>query len=621
MVDSGGERYSGFRRIRKLDDAAINRIAAGEVVERPASVVKELVENSVDAGADRITISYTNGGKALIRVVDNGCGIAADDLPLAVSRHATSKSDGSDLLNITTFGFRGEALPSMGAAGRLTVTSRLQGTPSAFSVTVDGGAISEVRPTALGSGTVIELTDLFRSTPARLKFLRSDRAESRAISDAVRVMALAEPKRRFELFEAHQDGRQRSVYKFDAGSGSSPDALLQRLDLIIGPEFSQNAIAIDAEREGIRLTGYCALPTFNRGSPAHQYAFVNGRPVKDRLYFGALKAAYSDFIPTGRFPVAALFVGCPTTEVDVNVHPAKTEVRFREPGLVRGLIVGAIKAALAREGHKSSSTLSTAMLGASKPAYLTSGNARQSGFRPGMRTSALEQAGAPMEDSPGIAPAQPGISTIHSVSGELPAHEQDLFEHPLGTAKAQLHGNYIVAQNGDGVVIVDQHAAHERLVYEELKAQYRARKVESQLMLAPVVIDLPADERSRILDLSGQLAEMGLVIEAFGPGGVAITAVPAILGGVVDGSRLVRDILDDAEESGEAGAMEGRVNTILSRMSCHGSVRSGRQLTEAEMNSLLRQMEQTPGSGQCNHGRPTHITLSISDIERLFGRN
>ncbi len=621
MVISDGENNPRLRRIKKLDDAAINRIAAGEVVERPASVVKELIENSVDAGADRITITYTNGGKTLIRVVDDGCGIAADDLPLAVSRHATSKSDGADLLNITTFGFRGEALPSMGAAGRLTVTSRLQGTPSAFTVTVDGGAISEVRPAALGSGTVVELTDLFRSTPARLKFLRSDRAESRAISDAVRVMALAVPKRRFELVEAHEDGRRRSVYKFEAGSGANLDALLQRLDLIIGRDFSPNAIAIDAEREGIRLTGYCALPTFNRGSPAHQYAFVNGRPVRDRLYFGALKAAYSDFIPTGRFPVAALFVECPTSEVDVNVHPAKTEVRFREPGLVRGLIVGAIKAALAREGHKSSSTFSTAMLGASKPVYLASGVVRQSGVRPGIRTSKLEQAAAPKENSPGNASAQPGITTIHSFSGEIPAQEQNQFEHPLGTAKAQLHDNYIVAQNGDGVVFVDQHAAHERLVYEELKAQYGERKVESQLMLAPVVIDLPADERSRILDLSGQLADMGLAIEAFGPGGVAITAVPAILGGVVDGSRLVHDILDDAEETGEARAMEDKVNAILSRMSCHGSVRSGRQLTVTEMNSLLRQMEQTPGSGQCNHGRPTHVTLSLSDIERLFGRS
>ncbi len=619
MVISDGENNPRLRRIRKLDDAAINRIAAGEVVERPASVVKELIENSVDAGADRITITYTNGGKTLIGVVDDGCGIAADDLPLAVSRHATSKSDGADLLNITTFGFRGEALPSMGAAGRLTVTSRLQGMPSAFSVTVDGGAISEVRPAALGSGTVVELTDLFRSTPARLKFLRSDRTESRAISDTVRVMALAEPKRRFELIEAHEDGRRRSVYKFEAGSGASLDALLQRLDLIIGRDFSPNAISIDAERDGIWLTGYCALPTFNRGSPAHQYAFVNGRPVKDRLYFGALKAAYSDFIPTGRFPVAALFVECPTNEVDVNVHPAKTEVRFREPGLVRGLIVGAIKAALAREGHKSSSTLSTAMLGASKPAYLTTGQVRQSSFRHVPRTTALERTIPPAEDSPTHSPALTG--NLQEATEESPPHGQDPFEHPLGTAKAQLHGNYIVAESGDGIVFIDQHAAHERLVYEDLKAQYRASKVESQLMLAPVVIDLPADERSRILDLSGQLAAMGLAIEPFGPGGVAITAVPAILGGIVDGSRLVHEILDDAEETGEARAMEDKVNTILSRMSCHGSVRSGRQLTVTEMNSLLRLMEQTPGSGQCNHGRPTHITLSISDIERLFGRS
>ena len=514
MVDSGGERSSGFRRIRKLDDAAINRIAAGEVVERPASVVKELVENSVDAGADRITISYTNGGKTLIRVVDNGCGIAAEDLPLAVSRHATSKSDGSDLLDITTFGFRGEALPSMGAAGRLAVTSRQERAPTAFSITVDGGQISEVRPAALGSGTVVELTDLFRSTPARLKFLRSDRAESRAIADVVRVLALAGPQRRFELVEASEDGRQRSVHKFEAGSGTGPDALLQRLDLVIGREFSQNAIEIDAEREGIRLTGYCALPTFNRGSPAHQYAFVNGRPVKDRLYFGALKAAYSDFIPTGRFPLAALFVECPSTEVDVNVHPAKTEVRFREPGLVRGLIVGAVKAALAREGHKSSSTLSTAMLGASKPAYLTSGQVTQSGFRPVLRTSTIERPSPATEDPAVHTPTRNG--TFRQSADRSDSHEEDQFDQPLGMAKAQVHDNYIIAQNGEGIVIIDQHAAHERLVYEELKTQYKARKVESQLMLAPIVIDLPTDERMRILELADQLQDLGLSIEPFG---------------------------------------------------------------------------------------------------------
>ena len=373
MTGSVDRQSTERRRIRKLDEAAINRIAAGEVVERPASVVKELVENSVDAGAVRITVTQTNGGKALVRVVDDGCGIAAEDLPLAVSRHATSKSDGEDLLNITTFGFRGEALPSMGAAGRLTITSREEGAPSAHSITVDGGNVSAVRPAALGSGTVVELTDLFRATPARLKFLRSDRAESRAIADAVRVLALAEPGIRLELIDEAEDGRQRSILKFEVGGKTGPDALLERMDRIVGAEFSSNAMEIDAEREGIRLTGFCALPTFNRGTAGHQYGFVNGRPIRDRLLFGAVKAAYSDHIPSGRHPIVGLFVDCPTNEVDVNVHPTKAEVRFREAGIVRGLIIGAIRAALAKEGHKSSSTLSTAMLGAARPSPSASG--------------------------------------------------------------------------------------------------------------------------------------------------------------------------------------------------------------------------------------------------------
>ena len=619
MTGSAGRPSPERRRIRKLDEAAINRIAAGEVVERPASVVKELVENSVDAGSGRITVTQTNGGKALVRVVDDGCGIAADDLPLAVSRHATSKSDGEDLLNITTFGFRGEALPSMGAAGRLTVTSREEGAPSAHSITVDGGIASAVRPAALGSGTVVELTDLFRATPARLKFLRSDRAESRAIADAVRVLALAEPGIRLELIDEAEDGRRRSIVKFEVGGKSGPDALLDRMDLIVGSEFSSNAMEIDAEREGIRLTGFCALPTFNRGSAAHQYGFVNGRPIRDRLLFGAVKAAYSDHIPSGRFPTAGLFIDCPATEVDVNVHPAKAEVRFREAGIVRGLIIGAIRAALAKEGHKSSSTLSTAMLGAARPSPLASGPF--SNRRP--RTAMPSAAPGPRDSVPWSQPEPNQVPfTAMEPQAEIaqPA-AAEATDYPLGAAKAQLHGNYIVAQTDDGMIIVDQHAAHERLVYEEFKAQYAARKVESQLMLAPVVVDLPQDERTRILELAGQLAEMGLSIEPFGPQGIAITAVPAILGGVVDGAALIRDILDGFEETGVEQVLEERVNAVLSRMSCHGSVRSGRRMTVEEMNSLLRGMERTPGSGQCNHGRPTHIAFSLADIARLFGRS
>ena len=407
--------------------------------------------------------------------------------------------------------------------------------------------------------------------------------------------------------------------KFEVGGKTGPDALLDRMDRIVGAEFSSNAMEIDAEREGIRLTGFCALPTFNRGSAGHQYGFVNGRPIRDRLLFGAVKAAYSDHIPSGRHPIVGLFIDCPTTEVDVNVHPTKAEVRFREAGIVRGLIIGAIRAALAKEGHKSSSTLSTAMLGAGRPSPSASGPFST----PRPRTAVPSAARGPSDSIPWSRPEpnQVPLAAMEPRAEIAQPGAAEPTDYPLGAAKAQLHGNYIVAQTDEGMVIVDQHAAHERLVYEEFKAQYAARKVESQLMLAPVVVDLPQDERTRILELADRLGEMGLSIEPFGPQGIAITAVPAILGGVVDGAALIRDILDGFEETGVEQVLEERVNAVLSRMSCHGSVRSGRRMTVEEMNSLLRGMERTPGSGQCNHGRPTHISFSLTDIARLFGRS
>ena len=606
-------------RVRKLDEAAINRIAAGEVVERPASVVKELVENSIDAGATRILISQSKGGKSMIRVVDDGCGIAAEDLPLAVSRHATSKSDGSDLLNISTFGFRGEALPSMGAAGRLTVTSRESGAKEAYSIEVNGGRVSSVRPAALSTGTVVQLTDLFRSTPARLKFLRADTSEAKAIADAVRVLALAQPGLRFELQSVGQDGRSRSMLKFEASRKPRVDALLERLSIIVGNDFEDNAFSVDGERDGIRLSGICGLPTFSRGTFGQQYAFVNGRPVRDRLFFGAVKAAYSDFIPSGRHPVAALFVDCLPTDVDVNVHPSKAEVRFREAGIVRGLIVGALRAALAREGHRSSSTISSHILGASQPSSSSPGRPWQSGY--GSRSS---QIGTGRFDAQPVnqgAPVQPALGAMPPQSAEPAAEMTAEQDYPLGAAKAQLHDSFIVAQTTDGIVFVDQHAAHERLVYEELKSQYAAGRVESQLMLAPIVVDLDADERSIILEHADCLAAAGLSIEPFGPKGVAITAVPALLGGKLDGSALVREIVESLSDAGKSQVLEERINSILSRMSCHGSVRSGRHLTIEDMNALLRGMERTPGSGQCNHGRPTYVTLKLSAVERMFGRS
>ena len=602
----------------KLDEAAINRIAAGEVVERPASVVKELVENSIDAGAGRIAVTYSKAGRSLIRVVDDGFGIAGDDLPLAVSRHATSKSDGADLLKIDTLGFRGEALPSMGAVGRLTLTSRLTGAQTANSITVNAGAVAGVQPAALGSGTVVELTELFRATPARLKFLHSDRSESRAIADAVRVLALSQPTVRFELIEAAESGKHRSVLKFEPGGKEGLNEVLDRMGQIVGKDFPLDAIPVDAERCGCRIAGYCSLPTYNRGNAGLQFSFVNGRPVRDKIFFGALKAAYADHIPTGRFAVSCLFLDCPPEAVDVNVHPAKTEVRFREASIVRGLIMGAIKAALAEGGHRSSSTLSSAMLGAGKANW-------QSPSSPTARRHPLSQSSPPRTADLGRPHsenlADPRLGLMEPNAAVAPPAADDQIEYPLGAARAQLHGNYIVAETEQGMVLVDQHAAHERLVYEDLKAQYAASRIESQPMLAPTVVDLPENERSMILELADTLGKMGLTIEPFGPQGVAITSVPAVLGGVGNGISLIRDILDGFAETGTEQVLEERINAVLSRISCHGSIRSGRKLTAEEMNSLLRSMEKTPGSGQCNHGRPTHISLSLSDIERLFKRS
>ncbi|MEM8555579.1 MAG: DNA mismatch repair endonuclease MutL [Pseudomonadota bacterium] len=601
--------------IRQLDESAINRIAAGEVVERPASAVKELVENALDAQATRIEVDYTAGGKVLIRVTDDGHGIASADLPLALARHATSKIDGSDLLNIHSFGFRGEALPSLGAVGRLLVKSRF-GSTDAAQITVEGGEVWAVRPAALGQGTVIELRDLFYATPARLKFLRTDRAEAQAIADVVRRLAMAEPSVGFVLTE-DRDGDRRTVLRLDPESGDLFDALTGRLRRLLGAEFTENAIAIEAERDGIGLRGLAALPTYSRGSAQAQYLFVNGRPVRDKLLLGALRAAYSDVLPAGRFPAAALFVDCPAQLVDVNVHPAKSEVRFRDPGLVRGLMVSGLRHALAEAGHRASSTVAGAMLGAMSPDR--SGPARVYQMeRPSQNARAAAfEAQAPLEahftTPEGF--AEP-TARFEQPSTIEPAPEAAA--HPLGAARAQLHGNYIVAQTDDGMVIVDQHAAHERLVYEDLKAQAATRSVASQALLIPDIVTLPSGAAEMLLGASDDLLALGLGIEPFGPDTVAVRETPAILGHV-DAAALLRDIWD-ALDGGGADALQARLDAVLSRMACHGSVRSGRAMQADEMNALLRRMEATPLSGQCNHGRPTYVELKLTDIERLFGR-
>lgn len=592
--------------IRQLDDAAINRIAAGEVVERPASALKELVENALDAGATRISIDVADGGKTLIRVTDDGVGMTAADLPLALSRHATSKIDGSDLLNIHTFGFRGEALPSLGAVGRLTLSSRAAGHEAA-QITCDGGRLGAVRPTGLGRGTVVELRDIFHATPARLKFLRSDRAEAQAILDVVRRLAMAEPTVGFVLRDLSGGGEGRVLFRADPSPGDLFEALHGRLASVLGAEFTQNAVPVDVARDGMRLTGYAALPTYSRGSSVAQFLFVNGRPVLDRMLFGALRAAYFDVLSRDRHPAAVLTLTCEPELVDVNVHPAKSEVRFRSPDTARSLIITGIRTALAGAGHRASSTVGTETLASFRP----------EGAQPAARIYQMDRPSLGARGAAWAMQSPAGFAEAPAARAEVAAQVDAA--HPLGAARAQLHENYIVAQTATGIVIVDQHAAHERLVYERLKRERAATGIAAQALLIPEIVDLSATDAARLLDAAPDLAALGLVIEPFGGTAVAVRETPALLG-AVSAKALIHDILDEIADLGTSQLLQTRIDAILSRMACHGSVRSGRQMRPEEMNALLREMEATPLSGQCNHGRPTYVELSLHDIERLFGR-
>lgn len=598
--------------IRQLDEGAANRIAAGEVVERPASAVKELVENALDAGATRIAVEVAQGGKALIRVTDDGHGMRPADLPLALGRHATSKTLGTDLLNISTFGFRGEALPSLGAVGRLRIASRAAGHDGA-EIEVTGGRMGPVRPAALNRGTRVELRDLFHATPARLKFLRTDRAEAQAVADTLRRLAMAAPAVGFTLTDLSEDGA-REVLRLEAEQGELWGALAGRLTRVMGRDFVDNALRIEASRDGLALSGYASLPTYDRGAAVAQFLFVNGRPVRDKLLLGALKGAYHDLLPAGRHPAAALYLDCPPTDLDVNVHPAKAEVRFRDPGAVRGLIVGALRQALLAGGGRSASTLTGATLAALRPAPLPAplpAALADLPLRPSagaIRSAYALQAPAPMARDLAEAPAP--------FAPPPPERSADL---PLGHARAQVHGTYILAQTADGVVLVDQHAAHERLVYERLKRQMSEAGVAAQALLVPEIVSLPGDGAARVLAAAPDLARMGLTVEPFGPGALVVRATPAPLG-AVDAAGLIRDLADELAEQGTTASAEARLHAVLSRMACHGSVRAGRQLRLEEMDALLREMEASPHSGQCNHGRPTWIKLSLPDLERLFGR-
>jgi len=597
--------------IRRLPETLVNRIAAGEVVERPASAVKELVENAIDAGATRIDVVARDGGRTLISVSDDGCGMTADELALAVQRHATSKLPDDDLTAILTMGFRGEALPSIGAVGRLAITSRVRGADSAWRIDVEGGLVGEPEPAAHPTGTRVELRDLFYATPARLKFLRGERSEGNAIADVLNRLAMARPEIGFSL----SDGA-RERFRHAAESGDLFDARLKRLARIMGHEFADNALALDATRDGARLTGYAGLPTLNRGNAQHQYLFVNGRPVRDRLLVGAVRGAYQDFLARDRHPLVALFLDVDPRQVDVNVHPAKAEVRFRDAGSIRGLIVGALRHALAEAGHRASTTVAAAALGAARPGAAPSGGYQYSwAERPPSRGLAERAAAfqAPLDPMPPAAP--PGASLD---PGEVSEAETGR-SWPLGAARAQLHGTYVVAETADGLVIVDQHAAHERLVYERMKAALSDRGVARQGLLLPEVVELDEAAASRLAARADELTELGLVLEPFGEGAVVVRETPALLG-AVDVQALVRDLADELAELGEALALKERLEDVCSTMACHGSVRAGRRLNADEMNALLREMEATPHSGQCNHGRPTYVELKLADIEKLFGR-
>jgi DNA mismatch repair protein MutL len=601
--------------VRQLSENVINRIAAGEVVERPASVVKELIENALDAGARRVEVVTDGGGRRLIRVTDDGEGMMAADLLLAVERHATSKLNDDDLLQIRTLGFRGEALPSIGAVARLSITTRHAREPHAWAISVEGGAKSAVKPAALSEGTRAEVSDLFYATPARLKFLKSDRSEAEAVREVVRRLAMSRPDVAFTLV-----GEERAPVTWGVASPDSAGRLA-RLSDVLGAEFHGNAVEVSGEREGVVVEGFAGLPTLSRANALGQYLFVNGRPVRDKLMIGVVRAAYADYLPRDRHPVVALFVTLPMREVDVNVHPAKIEVRFRDSGLVRALLLHALKDALARDGQRVATTGGTATIAAFRPAVAArrGWDWRRSPARPVAPFGAIAARGVPA----GFAEATQaafdvgGAATAARVEVAEPA--VDLLDKPLGAARAQVHETYIVAQTRDGLVIVDQHAAHERLVYERMKAALEQSGVVRQILLIPEIVELDAADVDRLVARADELARFGLLIEAFGPGAVAVRETPALLG-QIDAGALVRDLAEHMAEWDEALPLERRLMHVAATMACYGSVRAGRRLKAEEMNALLRAMEETPNSGQCNHGRPTYVELKLTDIERLFGR-
>ncbi|EJF75395.1 DNA mismatch repair endonuclease MutL [Bartonella alsatica] len=607
--------------IRHLSENIINQIAAGEVIERPANVVKELVENSIDARATRIEIVIANGGKNFIKVSDNGCGISANQLTLAVSRHCTSKIT-DDVHNICFLGFRGEALPSIGSVAKLKLISRTQDADSAAEITVTAGKIVGPKPAAANPGTIVEVRDLFFVTPARLKFMKTDRAETNAIIDMVKRIAIAFPHIRFSF-----SGPDRTTMELPA-TENNIQGQLQRITQIMGKEFAPNSIPLNAERESVRLTGFACLPSFNRSNSLHQFAYVNGRPVRDKFLWGAIRGAYADVMIRDRYPVSILFIDLPPADVDVNVHPTKADVRFRDSGLIRGLIIGAIREALHQTGVRPTSTHSEAMLAAfqtQQPLKAFKSTSSSYSLQPHHFTSAtmihkpldttsslgLKEYATPLMEGLNIPSGDAYISSTTPSSEEL--------SYPLGAARAQIHKNYIIAQTQDSLIIVDQHAAHERLIYEALKNALYSKPLSSQLLLIPEIVELSEEEATCLLTHKDALQKFGLGIEPFGPGAIVVRETPSMLG-EVNIQALIKDLADEAAEYDTTDNLKAMLDYIAATMACHGSIRSGRLLRPEEMNALLRQIEATPNTGTCNHGRPTYIELKLADIERLFGR-
>ena len=608
-------------RIRLLPNGLINKIAAGEVIERPASAVKELVENSIDAGASKIEIIMRNGGRTFISVTDNGCGMSKQDLVLAVERHATSKLPTDSLDCISTLGFRGEALPSIGAVSRLRIKTRSKNMDTGWSINVTGGDIEAATPSSLKMGTQVEIRDLFYATPARLKFLKTDRTETGRTIEVIRRIAMVNPNISFTL----NDGTRTNI-RFNGAQGNLPNIKLSRIGEVLGRDFEENSLLIEAEREGFILTGYAGLPTLNRRTSSHQFLFVNGRPVHDKLLYGAVRAAYSDFLAYDRHPLVVLFLDAPKSTLDVNVHPAKSEVRFQEPGLVRGLIIGALKKTLAEAGYQTSSTVSNAALGIlnksiskvaptgvrrSSQYYKTFDPSQNKHLHSSLATNEITNEYLDLNSAPMARTDSPSNQSFESLN--------EIGSFPLGAAQAQLHKNYIVAQTNEGLVIVDQHAAHERLVYEKMKIHLKEGGIKRQVLLIPEVVDLENAKIQRLLELKDDFTRLGLILEKFGEGAILVREIPSILGDI-NIKNLVIDIVDELEEFGSSTVLEDKLGHICGTIACHSSVRSGRTLRIEEMNALLREMEATPHSGQCNHGRPTYVELKLSDIEKLFGR-